>query len=180
MSVQSMLEGLGHTVVAVARNGEDAVTFSGNTDPDLIIMDIKLPKLNGLEAAKIILQRKSIPIIILTAYPEDENIERASKLGIFGFRAKPVRDVDLRSEIKITMDRFFERELLKEKISKLEEWRTSRKLVDKAKGILMDKHSCAEEVAYKSIQKFSRDHCMKMIDTVTLILEGGIIPIIAE
>ena len=180
MGIKSILNNLGHTVVSIARNGEEAVRFTSSTDPDLIIMDIKMPKLNGIEASSGILKKQSIPIIILTAYPEETYINEASELGIFGFRTKPVREIDLKTEIKITMDRFYERELLKERISELEEWRTTRKLVEKAKGILMEKHGISEEIAYKSIHKHSRNHCLNIAETATMILDGGEIPILVS
>jgi AmiR/NasT family two-component response regulator len=177
LGIQSILEGLGHTVVATARNGEEALMLAGRVDPDLIVLDIRMPLLNGLEVARSILKKQSIPIIILTGYPEEAYIDGASELGIFGFRTKPVRAVDLKPEITITMDRFYERELLKEKISELAQWRETRRIVDKAKWILMEKHAISEEVAYKCLRRHCRNHGLRIADIASVVLENGDIPL---
>ncbi len=172
MDLKSMVESLGHIVCASARNGLEAVAMVDQFDPDLVIMDIKMPKLNGLEAARQILRKRSLPFIILTAYPEDPYIEDAGDLGIYSFLVKPVRDANLRPQIRLTMEDFFERELLKEKIFKLEEWRKNRKVVDQAKAVLIKRFGISEEEAYFRIHRYSRDHCCRISETAERVAAG--------
>jgi response regulator NasT len=172
IELKSMVERLGHTVCAAAKNGIEAVVMAEQFDPDLIIMDIKMPKLDGIEAARQILRKRSLPLIILTAYPEEPYIENAGELGIYSFLVKPVRDANLRPQINLTMKDFFERELLKEKIFKLEEWRKNRKVVDQAKAVLMKRFGISEEDAYFRIHKYSRDNCCRISETAVRIAAG--------
>lgn len=146
-------------VIAEAKDGQEAIQTIKELKPDIVFMDIRMPNIDGIEAAKIIhsTESKRIPIIMLTAYSQPELYEEASKAGIFAYLTKPVRKADLAPAIEVAMARSLELQSLKEEIESLQNKIETRKVVEKAKGLIMKKYGLDEATAYRRIQKTAMD-----------------------
>jgi response regulator NasT len=155
LDILYMLKDAGYEVVAEAGNGEKAVELAFMLKPDLIIMDIKLPKLNGLKASEIISQKLNTPILILTAYSQREFIERAKKANVLGYLVKPITEANLIPAVEIALMQAENTNLYKEKIEEINDKLKNRKLVEKAKGILMFQLKLTEEQAYSKMRDLS-------------------------
>ena len=156
LDVRTLLEKAGHEVVAEARDGEEAVALAAEHDPDLIVMDVRMPHVDGIEAARQITDRKPVPIVMLTAYAEQDLVTRASEAGAFAYLVKPFREVDLLPALNTARARFEELEALREEAADLAEALASRKAVERAKGILMSKDGIDEEEAFRRIRAASQ------------------------
>ena len=156
LDVRTLLEKAGHEVVAEARDGEEAVALAVEHDPDLIVMDVRMPHLDGIEAARQITDRKPVPIVMLTAYAEQDLVTRASEAGAFAYLVKPFREVDLLPALNTARARFEELEALREEAADLAEALASRKAVERAKGILMSKDGIDEAEAFRRIRAASQ------------------------
>src|ERR1700751_2312647 len=143
-----MLAQAGFEVCAEARDGEKAVELAGSEQPDLAIMDVKMPRLDGIEAARRILDERPIPIVMLTAYGQDELVSRAVEAGVFGYLVKPFRESDLLPAIATARARHEELVTLREEAESLSEALAARKVIERAKGLLMAKESLTEEEAF--------------------------------
>ena len=156
LDVRTLLEKAGHEVVAEARDGEEAVALAAEHDPDLIVMDVRMPHVDGIEAARQITDRKPVPIVMLTAYAEQDLVTRASEAGAFAYLVKPFREVDLLPALNTARARFEEHEALREEAADLAEALASRKAVERAKGILMSKDGIDEAEAFRRIRAASQ------------------------
>lgn len=156
LDVRTLLEKAGHEVVAEARDGEEAVALAAEHDPDLIVMDVRMPHLDGIEAARQISDRKPVPIVMLTAYAEEDLVTRASEAGAFAYLVKPFREVDLLPALNTARARFEELSALREEAADLTEALASRKAVERAKGILMRKDGIDEAEAFRRIRAASQ------------------------
>ncbi len=156
LDVRTLLEKAGHEVVAEARDGEEAVSLAAEHDPDLIVMDVRMPHLDGIEAARQISDRKPVPIVMLTAYAEEDLVTRASEAGAFAYLVKPFREVDLLPALNTARARFEELSALREEAADLTEALASRKAVERAKGILMRKDGIDEAEAFRRIRAASQ------------------------
>lgn len=152
LDLQKILENMGHRVVAEASNGKIAVELAQSTPIDLAILDIKMPEMDGLDAAKIITNENICPVLLLTAYSQQDLIDRAKDAGVFGYLVKPFKQTDLLPAIEIAISRYKEMNELSKEVSTLQEKLETRKLVDRAKGILMDKRGLKEQEAFRWIQ----------------------------
>src|SRR5690606_4991780 len=132
-----------------------AVNLARELKPDLVIMDVKMPDMDGIEAAKILTEEKIAPVLLLTALGQRDLIERAKEAGVVGYLVKPFRESDLTPAIEVALARFEEFRKLEEEVSTLSEALETRKLVDRAKGILMDRDKLNEQQAFRKIQKMS-------------------------
>ena len=157
MDLREMLTSLGYLVVGEAGDGTSAVNLARELRPDVVIMDIKMPGLDGIEAARILTQEKIAPVLLLTAYSQRELVERAKEAGVVGYLVKPFRESDLGPAIEIALARFAEFTQLEKEVKSLKEALETRKLVDRAKGILMDTKGMSEAEAFRRIQKMSMD-----------------------
>lgn len=157
LSLRMQLNALGHHVVAEASTGADAVTLAAATEPDLAIMDIKMPVMDGIEAAERITRARPIPIILLTAYNEAQLVERAAQANISAYLMKPVAEEDLLPAIALALARFREFQALHQEVADLREALEARKLIERAKGILMRRLNLSEEEAFRRLQKQSQD-----------------------
>lgn len=157
LDLREMLKEHGHQVVAEAGDGDQAVELAAQHHPDLIIMDIKMPKVDGLEAVARINQDRRIPTIMLTAYSQPELVEKAVGLGVFAFLVKPIKEHDLLPTLEVVLARAEELRTLEAEVGDLKETLETRKLVEKAKGILMDDYGLTEAAAFRRIQKLSMD-----------------------
>lgn len=157
LDLREMLKEHGHEIVGEAYDGEMAIELANQLNPDLIIMDIKMPKMDGLEAIGHINQNRRIPAIMLTAYSQPELVERAVSLGVFAFLVKPIKEHDLLPTIEVVLARADEMSTLEKEVGSLKETLETRKLVEKAKGILMETYGLSESAAFRKIQKLSMD-----------------------
>jgi response regulator NasT len=162
MSLAAMLKRLGLQVTGRARDGREAVKKFRELDPDIILMDIKMPNMDGLEAAKEILSIKPIPIIILTAYSQPDLIEKADSIGVSYYLIKPITEKDLMPAIRLAVSRFKELQALQKEVGDLKEALRARKLIEQAKGVIMEREGLTETEAFRRIQKQSRDSNIPM------------------
>ncbi len=170
LDLREMLSGLGYQVVGEASDGATAVRLARETLPDLVIMDIQMPELDGLEAARILTEEAIAPILLLTAYSQRELVERAQQVGVVGYLVKPFRDSDIQPAIEVALARFDEFKALRAQVKSLEESLETREIVDRAKGILMDTQSLKEADAFRRIQKLSMDSRKSMREVAEAIL----------
>ncbi len=170
LALTSQLEALGHEVVATASNGQEAVDLAREKQPDMAILDIRMPVMTGPEAAKAIHEERPIPILILSAYSDRRTVEEASRSPVFHYLVKPVDPDDLAPAIAVARARFGEwtdaRRERDQAALKLEE----RKVLDRAKGIVMETRGLTEREAYRFLQKTSQDRNTPMIDLARKIL----------
>lgn len=153
--LREMLTNLGYLVVGEVGDGQSAVNLARELKPDVMIMDIKMPSLDGIEAAKVLTQEKVAPVLLLTAYSQRDLVDRAKEAGVVGYLVKPFREQEIVPAIDIALARFQEFRELEKEIGNLRETLETRKLVDRAKGILMDTQGLTEAEAFRKIQKMS-------------------------
>ena len=152
LDLRQMLESLGYDVVGEAGNGKEAVELARELNPDVCILDVKMPIMDGIEAVDIITEENIAPTILLTAYSDKELIDRAKAAGVFAYLVKPFKPSDLAPTIEVARARFEHNILLGKEVSSLTERLDARKAIDKAKGILMDSQGMNEAEAYRRIQ----------------------------
>jgi response regulator NasT len=143
-------------VVGEARDGEEAVALALELQPDLAIMDVKMPKLDGIDAARRILDERPIPIVMLTAYGQEELVSRAVEAGVFGYLVKPFRESDLLPAIQTARARHDELTMLRAEAESLGEALAARKAIERAKGLLMEKEGLSEQDAFARLRKASQ------------------------
>jgi AmiR/NasT family two-component response regulator len=170
MSLRKQLVALGHRVIAEASNGEEAVALAAAMQPDLAILDIKMPVADGIEAAQQITRARPIPIILLTAYNEAELVERAAQANISAYLMKPVAEEDLLPAITLALIRFRQFEALRREVSDLREALEARKIIERAKGILVRRLDLTEEEAFRRLQKQSQDSNRKLAEVAEAIV----------
>ncbi|OCL27990.1 Fis family transcriptional regulator [Orenia metallireducens] len=172
MGLKANLEGLGYEVVGEATDGEEAVKLALDKRPDLIIMDINMPSVDGIEAIRRINNKIFIPSIIVSGYHDQELIEKASVEDIFGYLVKPVDANDLSAAIKVAMSRYKEFKRLESELKDTKLSLENRKYIERAKGILMDRKGLKEAEAMKELQQMSRNNNKKMIDLAKEIIKA--------
>lgn len=153
--LREMLTNLNYLVVGEAGDGESAVNMARQLKPNVVIMDIKMPDMDGIEAASILTQEKIAPVLLLTAYAQRDLVDRAKEAGVVGYLVKPFREQEIVPAIEIALARFGEFRELEKEVGDLNETLETRKLVDRAKGILMDTQGLTEQEAFRKIQKMS-------------------------
>ena len=156
LDLRELLERSGFEVCAEARDGEEAVALARSERPDVAIMDVKMPKLDGIEAARRILDERPIPIVMLTAYGQQELVARAVDAGVFGYLVKPFREQDLLPAIETARARHDELTALREEAESLTEALAARKSIERAKGLLMEKEGLSEQDAFARLRKASQ------------------------
>jgi response regulator NasT len=156
LDLVDLLRRAGFDVVAEARDGEEAVALAREHAPDLAIMDVKMPRLDGIEAARRMIEERPLPIVMLTAYGQDELVSRALEAGIFGYLVKPFREQDLLPAIRTARARHEELQELREEAESLAEALAARKAIERAKGLLMEKEGLSEEEAFARLRKASQ------------------------
>lgn len=155
MDLKEMLEEAGHTVVGEAVNGQKAVEMVKKHRPDLVIMDVKMPNMDGITAAKLISNDKLAPVLLLTAFSQKEIVEKAKESGVLAYLVKPVKEANLFPAMEIALSRFEEVKELEQELEDLKHSLETRKILDRAKGILMDAHHLSESEAFRRIQQYS-------------------------
>jgi len=152
LDLKQMLETLGYDVVGEAGDGQQAVELARETRPDVCILDVKMPVMDGIEAVHLITEDNIAPTILLTAYSDKELVDRAKDAGVFAYLVKPFKPSDLPPAIEVARSRFEQNVALGKEVGSLQEKLETRKLIDRAKGILMDEHGLNEADAYRRIQ----------------------------
>jgi two-component system, response regulator PdtaR len=156
LDLRELLERLGFDVCAEAKDGVEAVELARKEQPDLALLDVKMPRLDGIEAARRILDERPIPIVMLTAYGHDELVSRAVEAGVFGYLVKPFREHDLLPAIRTARARHEELAALREQADSLAEALVARKAIERAKGLLMERDGLSEEDAFARLRKASQ------------------------
>ena len=162
LDLSEMLAELGHDIVGEADNGGDAVTMARTLKPDLVIMDVKMPGMSGLEASKIIADEQIAPVLLLTAYSQRDVVEQATDSGVMAYLVKPIREEELTPAIEIVINRWNSYKTLQGELEKAKEDLETRKLLDRAKGILMDQHGFSEHDAFQAMQHLSMDRRLSL------------------
>jgi two-component system, response regulator PdtaR len=170
MDLREMLSNLGYLVVGEAGDGRSAVNLSRELRPDVILMDIKMPDMDGIEAAKILTEERIAPVVLLTAFSQQDLVQRAKAAGVVGYLVKPIKEAELAPAIEIALARFAEFRQLEKEVDTLQEQLETRKLVDRAKGILMDMQNLSEADAFRRIQKMSMNTCKSMKEIAQAII----------
>ncbi len=158
MDLQEMLRNLGYLVVGEVGDGISALKLARELKPDLVMMDIRMPGMDGIDAAKVLTEEKIAPVVLLTAYSQKELVERAKEAGVVGYLVKPFKESDLTPAIEVALARFSEFKQMTQELDDLQHALTTRKLVDRAKGILMDTKGLTESEAFRAVQKMSMDN----------------------
>lgn len=155
MNLKETLVGLGYLVVGEAGDGVSAINLARELRPDMVIMDIKMPKLDGIKAAEVLTQERLAPVVLLTAYSDRDLVERAKEAGVVSYLVKPFREADLLPALEVAMARFSELRALDKQLGDLKESLETRKVVERAKGLLMEKQGLNETEAFRKIQQLS-------------------------
>jgi response regulator NasT len=176
MDLRETLEEEGYEVIGETGRGDQAIELVRGLQPDLAILDIKMPGMDGLEAAKIINGEKICGVLMLTAFSQREVVEQARDAGALAFLVKPFQKSDLIPAIEVAMGRFRELRSLTGEIDALGEQLESRKVIDRAKGVLMDELSLSETDAFAFIQRTAMSERTRMRDVADRILDGSLRP----
>jgi AmiR/NasT family two-component response regulator len=172
LDLREMLREEGFDVVGEAADGEQAVALAAELEPDLVICDIKMPKMDGITAAAQIVGKRVAPVVMLTAFSQRDLIERARDAGAMAYLVKPFEKRDLLPAIEMAMSRFAEIKALEAEVTGLRERLEARKLIERAKGALMTKHALTEPEAFRWIQRAAMDNRTSMRAVAELVLSG--------
>ena len=167
---QDVLPRLGHKVVVVAENGRELVEKCRAAEPDLVITDIKMPHLDGIDAAAQIYQDRPVPVILVSAYSDSALIQRAEMDHVMGYLVKPIKQNDLGPVIALAVVRFAQFKALTKEAADLREALADRKIIERAKGILMKKTGLDESSAFRRLQKLASEKNRKLVDIASTIL----------
>ena len=170
MDLREMLNNLGYLVVGEAGDGRSALNLARELRPDVVLMDVKMPDTDGIEAARILTEERIAPVVLLTAYSQRDLIDRAKLAGVVGYLVKPIQEADLAPAIEIALARFMEFRELEREVDNLQDQLETRKLVDRAKGILMDSQGMTEAAAFRRIQKMSMNTRRSMKEIAQAII----------
>jgi AmiR/NasT family two-component response regulator len=172
LDLKEMLEEEGFTVVGEAGDGETAVRLATELRPDLVILDVKMPVLDGISAAEQVVRARIAPVVILTAFSQRDLVERAREAGAMAYLVKPFQKKDLLPTIEMAVSRFAEIVALESEVADLTGRLEARKLVDRAKGILQTKHGLSEPEAFRWIQRASMDQRRSMRTVAQDVVDG--------
>jgi AmiR/NasT family two-component response regulator len=173
LDLKEMLEEEGYTVVGEAADGEQAVVMADRLRPDLVILDVKMPKLDGIAAAERIAGGRVAPVVILTAFSQRDLVERAREAGAMAYLVKPFQKKDLFPTIEMATSRFAEIVALEQEVGGLHERLETRKTVERAKGVLMTEHGMTEPEAFRWIQHTAMDRRTTMRAVADAVLAAG-------
>jgi two-component system, response regulator PdtaR len=175
LDLREILERAGFEVCAEARDGEEAVELARSEQPDLAVLDVKMPRVDGIEAARRILAERPIPIVMLTAYGQEDLVSRAVEAGVFGYLVKPFREADLLPALQAARARHAELEALREEAESLADALAARKVVERAKGLLMERDGLSEPDAFKRLQRTSQvsGRPMRVVAEALIATFGG-------
>ncbi|HOF63550.1 MAG TPA: response regulator [Dermatophilaceae bacterium] len=172
MDLAEMLVEAGYEVVGQAGDGEQAVALTRQLRPDLVLMDVKMPVLDGISAADIIGAESLAPVVMLTAFSQRELVERATEAGVMAYVVKPFTVADLTPAIDVARSRWVQLRTLESEIADLADRLETRKLVDRAKGLLMSQLGVSEPDAFRWVQKTAMDRRLSMREVAELVIAG--------
>lgn len=170
MHLKETLVSLGYLVVGEAGDGVSVINLARELRPDLVVMDIKMPQLNGIQAAKVLTEERIAPVLLLTAYSDRELVEQAREAGVVNYLVKPFRENELMPAIEVVLGRFAEFREIEKEVTNLRETIETRKLVERAKGVLMDTQGLKEQDAFRKIQQLSMNNRKSMREIAQAIL----------
>ncbi len=170
LDLREMLTHLGYEVVAEAGDGRQAIELARKLRPDLVVMDIRMPEVDGIEAAGTLTAERIAPVVLLTAFSDSQLVEQARDAGVVGYVVKPVREAELMPVIELSFARFEEFRSLEKEIGNLNDALESRKVVERAKGVLMESYGLRESEAFHRIRKASMDSRKSMKEVAEAIL----------
>ena len=173
LDLSEMLAERGHDVVGEADNGADAVRLARELHPDLGLMDVKMPGMSGLEAAKLIGGEQLAPVPLLTAYSQRDVVEQAADSGVMAYLVKPIREEELTPALEVAMTRWESYRSLARELDKAKDDLETRKLLDRAKGVLMDQHGFSERDAFEAMQKLSMDRRLSLKAVAQAVLAAA-------
>jgi response regulator NasT len=173
LDLREMLEEEGFDVVGEAADGEQAVALAKELTPDLVICDVKMPKMDGIAAAAQITEARIAPVVMLTAFSQRDLVERARDAGAMAYLVKPFQKRDLLPAIEMAASRFAEIRALESEVTGLRERLEARKLIERAKGALMTRHALSEPEAFRWIQRAAMDNRTSMRAVAELVLSGS-------
>ena len=171
MDLRDNIESCGHEVVAEGTNGVEAIKLCKEYKPDIVLMDVKMPELDGIEAARQIGFHHEAPVVLLTSYSQQDLINKARESGVYGYLIKPVREEQLVPTLEMALGRYHSDAELREKMAELEQSLEDRKIIKKGTGILMELYSISEAEAYNRIRTLSMNKQISIIETCNLIIK---------
>jgi len=170
LDLREMLTHLGYDVIGEAGDGRSAMDLARRLRPDLLIMDIKMPDFDGISAAEELTRERIAPVVLVTAYSDQGLVERAREAGVVGYVVKPFREAELMPVIELSRARFDEFRTLEREVGSLKDALETRKLIERAKGVLMETHGLRESEAFHRIRKTSMDARKSMKEVAEAIL----------
>ena len=170
MDLREMLVNLGYLVVGEAADGVSAVNMARELRPDLVVMDIKMPEMDGIAAARLLTEERISPVLLVTAYSHRELVDDAKDAGVLAYVAKPFSEAQLVPAVEVALARFREFRALEKELGDTRGALETRKIVERAKGVLMDRHKLREDEAFRRIQKLSMDSRKSMRAVAEAIL----------
>jgi response regulator NasT len=176
LDLKETLEEEGYVVVGETGRGDKAVDLVRDLRPDLAILDVKMPGMDGLEAARLISKDRICGVLILTAFSQREIVEEARDAGALAYLVKPFQKSDLIPAMEVALGRFKELQVLNGEIEELGEQLEARKTIDRAKGVLIDQHGMSEADAYGFIQRGAMNHRTTMRKVAEMIVAGTLKP----
>lgn len=174
MDLREMLAEQGHTIVGEAQDGKQALELTRKYRPDLVMMDIKMPNMDGITAAKAIADEGISPVILLTAFSDSEIVNRAKDAGVLAYLVKPIREESISPAIEIALSRWQEMKELERELEEAKDSLEFRKTLDRAKGILMDAHNISESEAYRRIQRYSMMKRKSIKEVAEAVVRAGL------
>ena len=176
LDLRETLEEEGYEVVADTGRGDDAVELVRSLAPDLAILDIKMPGMDGLEAARVITGERRCAVLVLTAFSQRDVVEQARDAGALAYLVKPFQKTDLVPAIELALGRWRELQALADEVESLQEQLETRKVVDRAKGILMDEHGLSEAEAFSFVQRRAMAERTRMRAVAERVIAGELVP----
>ena len=173
MDLREMLEEAGHEIVGEAIDGRKAIELTRMHRPDLVIMDIKMPEMDGITASRKIAEEKLAPVLLLTAFSQPEIVEKAKDSGVLGYLVKPVRESNLFPAMEIALSRWEEMKGMEQELDRLKDSLETRKIADRAKGILIAAHKLSEQEAYRRMQRYAMMKRLSMKEVAEAIVRAA-------
>lgn len=171
MDLREMLEEADHEVVGIGSDGVEALNLVKEKKPDLAILDVKMPRLDGIQAARMIAHDNLAPVVLLTAFGDEDMIEKAKKSMVFGYVMKPVEEKTLFPAIQIAVSQYRQKKDMVDRVKNMERELAARKIVDRAKGLLMDYYHITEEDAYRRMQQTSMKRGITIADVAQKVVK---------
>jgi len=170
LDLKEMLENLGYQVVGEAADGRAAIELAREVQPDLVVMDVKMPEVDGIAAARVLVEERIAAVLLVSAYSDRDLVDGAKAAGVLGYVTKPFGEAQLVPAVEVALARFREFQALAKELGDTRTALETRRVVERAKGILMDRHGLKEEEAFRRIQKLSMDTRKSMREVAEAIL----------